>query len=61
MKNQNTVTDRSQLKKCEGWNCDEPAADHGDGLCFYCHQLELNRRFRQHNRTGEYAPDVTDR
>ncbi|HEV2692074.1 MAG TPA: hypothetical protein VG347_04190 [Verrucomicrobiae bacterium] len=36
------------------------------GLCGWCNELENNRRYRQHHKLGEYAPEpdepaVTDR
>lgn len=28
----------------------------GERLCFFCRELENNRRYRQHMQLGEYAP-----
>ena len=36
--------------------CGDPVTseDHGD-LCFFCRELENNRRYRLHHRIAEYA------
>lgn len=42
---------------CATRDCGEMVKD-GGKVCFYCRELENNRRYRQHHGLGEYAPEA---
>jgi len=56
-----SVTHPKELIKlkpvCSTRDCGEPGAYSRSGVwqCGFCHELENNRRYRQHNSLGEYA------